>query len=341
MKAAVLTAHYKMEFQDIPEPQPGPDEVKIKVVSAGICGSELHAFKGTHPFRHPPSILGHEVAGDIVAVGPEVQGFRVGDRVTVEPQIPCGACDPCRASQPNLCQNKTVLGTQKWIGAYAEYFVAPESVVYRIPDSMTYDQAVMIEPLAVGVHAVRLSGLQLGQSAVILGGGTIGLCALVAAREAGVLTTVVTDVEEFNLKSALAMGATAAVNVRLEDPQAAVERVTGGHRADAALVAVGLSPVVNQGLAAVKRTGTVVLIGLFAGELTIADPYTIVGGELRVIGSNMYTGVDMQIALDLIASGRVDAEPFITQRLPMSEVQHGFEIVDRKLEDCVKVVLHW
>ncbi|MCL4535945.1 MAG: alcohol dehydrogenase catalytic domain-containing protein [Bacteroidetes bacterium] len=341
MKAAVLTAHRHIEFQEIPEPEPGPDEAKIRVVSAGICGSELHAFKGTHPFRHPPAILGHEMAGDIVAVGSQVKGFRVGDRVTVEPQIGCGVCTPCQAGHPNLCMNKTVLGTQVWIGAYAEYIVAPERVLYRIPDHVSYDEAVMIEPLAVGVHAVKVSGLQLGQSAIVLGGGTIGLCALVAAREAGVLTTVVTDVVDYNLAVAREMGATATVNAGTDDVRAAVDRVTGGAGVDVALVAVGLSPVVNQGLSALKRRGQMVIIGIFEGTLAVEDPYRIVGGELVVRGSNMYTSEDVQTALDLIAAGRVEAGKFITQRLPMSEVQRGFEIVDKKLEDCVKVVLHW
>ncbi|MHB1417626.1 MAG: zinc-dependent alcohol dehydrogenase, partial [Chloroflexota bacterium] len=182
MKAAVLTAHYHIEFADIPEPEPKANEVKIKVISAGICGSEVHAFKGTHPFRHPPAILGHELAGEVVAVGDEINGYKVGDRVTVEPQILCGVCDACRAGYPNLCDNKVVLGTQKWVGGYAEYIVAPEQTLYKIPDSVSYDEAVMIEPLAVGVHAVREAKLKVGQSAIILGGGTIGLATLVAAR---------------------------------------------------------------------------------------------------------------------------------------------------------------
>lgn len=341
MKAAVLTAHYKIEFDDIPEPEPKPDEVKIRVVSAGICGSELHAYKGTHPFRHPPSILGHELAGDIVAVGDRVEHYKVGDRVTVEPQILCNVCEYCLAGYPNLCVNKIVLGTQKWIGAYGEYIVAPEQTLYKIPDHVSYDEAVMVEPLAVGVHAVREAGLSPGESALILGGGTIGLCTLAAAREAGVMTTVVTDAVDFNLAVAREMGATATVNVRKEDLNQVVAQVTGGQGLDVALVTVGLSPVVNQGLAALKKRGRVVVIALFEDKLTIDNPFMIVGGERTVRGSQTYTRHDMRTALDLIASGRVDAKAFITQRLPMSQVQRGFEIVDQKLEDCVKAVLHW
>ena len=341
MKAAVLTAHYRVEMQEVPEPEPRDNEVKIKVVSSGVCGSEVHAYKGTHPFRHPPSILGHETAGDIVAVGSAVTRFKVGDRVTVEPQITCGVCDYCRAGHPNLCVAKVVLGTQKWIGAYAEYFVAPEQVVYKIPDHVSYDEAVMIEPLAVGVHAVREAGVQLGQSALILGGGTIGLCTLAAARAAGVMTTVVTDAMDFNLAVARDLGATATVNVRQGDVKSVVDELTGGKGVDTAFVTVGFSPVFNQGLTSVRKRGQVVVVALFAGAFSVDDPFLVVGGERAIRGSQMYTGADVQVAVDLIGSGQVNAKTFLTQRLPMSEAQRGFEIVDKKLEDCVKVVLHW
>jgi len=341
VKAAVLTAPYKIEFQDIPEPEPKPNEVKIRVVSAGICGSEVHAFKGTHPFRLPPAILGHEMAGDIVAVGADVKGFKVGDRVTVEPQINCGVCDYCRAGYPNLCANKIVLGTKPWIGAYAEYFVAPEQTLYHIPDHLSYDEAVMIEPLSVGVHAAREASLPLGSSALILGGGTIGLCTLAALRTAGVVKTIVTDAVDFNLAAARDLGATATVNVRRDDLRAAVNDLTGGRGVDAAFVTVGFSAVANQGLSAVRKRGQVVVIALFSEKWTVDEPFAIVGGERVIHGSQMYTRADVQTALDLIASGRIDAKPFITQRLPMSEVQRGFEIVDKKLEDCIKVVLNW
>jgi L-iditol 2-dehydrogenase len=341
VKAAVLKAHYQIEFNDIPEPEPQPNEVKIRVHSAGICGSEVHAFKGTHPFRHPPAILGHEMAGDIVAVGEQIKGFKVGDRVTVEPQITCGVCDYCKAGFTNLCVNKTVLGTQKWIGAYAEYIVAPEEVLYKIPDNLGYDEAVMIEPLAVGVHAVREANLQLGQSTIILGGGTIGLCTLVAARAAGAMVNVVTDAVDFNLEMARKLGAAGVVNVRQDDAKEVVSRLTDGKGVDAAFVCVGVSPVVNQAINAVKKRGQIILIGLLEGKVTIDEPFLIVGGERAIRGSQMYTRSDVQTALDLIATGTIDAKPFITQQMPMSEVQRGFEIVDKKLEDCVKVVLRW
>ncbi len=336
-----MSAVQKIELTEIPEPTPKANEVKIKVYSAGICGSELHAFKGTHPFRHPPAILGHEMAGEVVEVGAKVENFAVGDRVTVEPQINCGKCEYCLTGYQNLCLNKVVLGTEPWVGAYAEYIVAPEQVTYKIPDSISYDEAVMIEPLAVGVHAIREAKTKIGDSTMIIGGGTIGLCCLVAARASGATNNIVTDTVDFNLRMAKKLGAAGAINVRQDDPKAIVMELTRGKGVDTAFVAVGYAPVVNQALSSVKRLGEVVLIGLLEGKVTLDEPFLIVGGERVIRGSQMYTRTDIQIAIDLIGSGLVDARPFITQRMPMSEVQKGFEIVDTKSEDVVKVVLNW
>lgn len=339
MKAAVLHDYYKIGIEEIPEPEPKPNEVKIQVVATGICGSEIHAYKGTHPFRRPPSILGHEMAGDVVAVGAQVRKFALGDRVTINPQKACGACDHCQAGYPNHCSNRVMLGVQEWVGSFAEYIVCPEELVYRLPDHVSYAEGVMMEPLAVGVHGVRQAGLGPGSSALILGAGTIGLCTLAAALEAGATTTLITDVVDFNLAVARDLGATAGINVRRQELRQVVAEATGGKGVDAVLVTIGHPAVVSDAIATVRRRGEVVLIALFEGPITIQDTFAVVGGERVLRGSQTYTPEDMQKALDLIVSGRVDAQKFLTQRLPMSQVQHGFEIVDKKLEDCVKVIL--
>ncbi|MHB9091438.1 MAG: zinc-binding dehydrogenase, partial [Chloroflexota bacterium] len=178
-------------------------------------------------------------------------------------------------------------------------------------------------------------------STLILGGGTIGLCTLVAARAAGAMVNVVTDAVPFNLQSALALGAPAGVNARGGDPRAVVAELTGGSGVDTAFVCVGISPVVNQAMAAIKKRGQMIFVALFDGKVTLDDPFQIVGGERVIRGSHTYTRADFQTATDLIANGTVDARRFITQRLPMSALQHGFEIADTKSEDCIKVVLGW
>lgn len=339
MKAAFLQDYYKIVIEEVPEPEPAPKEVKIRVVVTGICGSEIHAYRGTHPFRRPPSILGHEMAGDVVALGSEVRGFALGDRVTINPQKVCGVCEECRSGHQNRCPHKMMLGVQGWTGSFGEYIVCPEELVYRLPDHLSYEEGSMVEPLAVGVHAVGVSGLGAGSSALILGGGTIGLCTMAAALEAGAAKTIVTDAVDFNLKVARELGATATANVRTQEVGQVVAEATDGKGVDFAFVTVGLSSVVNHAIEAVKKSGQVILIALFHEDIAIKDSFAIVGGERVIRGSQTYNPADVEKALDLIASGRVNAQKFITQRLPMSQVQYGFEIVDKKLEDCVKVVL--
>lgn len=339
MKAAVLQDYYKIAIEEVAEPEPAPGEVKVRVVATGICGSEIHAYKGTHPFRHPPSILGHELAGDIVTLGAGATKFALGDRVTLNPQKVCGVCEECVAGNENRCGSKTMLGVQGWTGSFGEYIVAPERLVYRLPDHLSYEEGTMVEPLAVGVHGVRVAGVKSGDWVLILGGGTIGLCTLTAALAAGAGTAIVTDAMDFNLAKAREMGAAATVNVRTQDLAKTVAEATGGRGVDHAFVTVGISPVLNQAIAGVKKGGQVVVIALFEGEVKLDDVFAVVGGERVIRGSQTYNPEDVERALELIASGQVDAKRFITQSLPMSEVQRGFEIVDKKLEDCVKVVL--
>ncbi len=339
MKAAVLRDYYRFEIEEVPEPDPAPNEVKIRVVATGICGSDMHAYDGTHPFRRPPSIQGHEFSGNIVAVGSEVRRFAVGDRVTVDPQRVCGECEECLAGHPNLCVNKIMLGVPAWPGSFGQYVVCPEQQVYKLPDQVSYEEGSMVEPLAVGVHGVRLAGVGPGSSVLVLGGGTIGLSSLAAAIDAGAATTVITDAFDFNLEIARRMGATATVNVRNQDVGQVVKEMTGGRGMDAAIVAVGLSSVMNQGIAAVKRRGEVVLIGLFSDQPVIQDSFALVGGERVIRGSQTYGPEDVQKALDLIASRRVDVSALITHRMPIEKIQQAFEMIHKHLEDSVKVIL--
>lgn len=256
MKAAVLQETYKIVLQDVPEVQPQAGEVKIQVKFTGICGSEIHAFKGTHPYRKPPVILGHELAGEVVALGSNVQGFAIGDRVTVEPQIACGECQPCSQGWTNLCDRKVVLGTTDWTGSFAEYIVAHQNVVYKLPDNLSYEQGVMVEPLAVGVSAVRRSEMKLGDNVLILGGGTIGLVTLMAAREAGAKQIFVTDVVDFNLDKAREVGATTTINVRNQDPVKTILEQTDGRGVDLAFITAGVDQAVGQALQAVRKRGS-------------------------------------------------------------------------------------
>ena len=175
MRAVVLTSEGCLEFVEAAWPTDvGADCVVIRVRAVGVCGSEVHAYQGTHPFRKAPVVLGHEAAGDVVAVGEDVSAFAVGDRVIVEPQWVCGECAYCRAGDENLCPSKRVLGTSAWPGAFGEYIVAPQDATFQLPSALSYVQGALIEPLSIAVHIARQSNLAAGESVCILGSGSIG-----------------------------------------------------------------------------------------------------------------------------------------------------------------------
>ncbi len=239
MKAALVTDVEKVSIEEIERPVIKDDEVLIKVKTVGVCGSDLHLFRGTHAFRKPPAILGHEIAGEVVEIGKRVRNLKVGDRVTVEPQYGCGECEFCRKGLINLCTKKIVPGTAKWIGVFVEYFNAPEKTVYKLNDSVSYPMGTMIEPLAVAVRGFRRATVKEKDCVVILGSGTIGLLCLVVARQMGYKTIICTDTAQFNLDMALKHGATLAINPLEVDVVEAVKKLTDGKGADLALVAAG------------------------------------------------------------------------------------------------------
>lgn len=332
---------YKIELQEVPDPGlPAEDEVLIKVSVTGICGSEVHAFRGTHPWRVPPVISGHEMAGQVVQVGAKVTSVSVGDRVTVEPHVGCGTCYYCKAGLYNLCLKKRILGTPEWVGSFAEYIKVPEKTVLKLPDQVDNELGALTEPLAVGMHAIRVANLQPGETIVVLGAGPIGLAVVLAARLARAGTIVVTDAMDFNLQVARLLGADRALNIKTEDIAGTVKGDTGGLGADCVAIAVGLEPVLKQALQLVRRGGRIVEIGLFdtAPRIEISKLQV---GEIGLLGCNMYTRMDFEQVLNALRTGSVDARPLITHVLPIERVAEGIEMVEKKLDNSIKVLLQF
>jgi len=200
MKAAILENAGRIEVRDVRDLRPAPDELLIRTAYAGVCGSDLHAFRGKHPFRKPPVILGHEVAGTVVECGASVEGFRPGDRVTVMPLLPCGTCLLCRMGRANVCLNKRVPGVGEWLGSFAEYSLAKASVAFKLGAATPFELGVLAEPLAVGIHSVfRQARVAAGGRVIVLGAGPIGIFTAMAARAAGAGEIVMTDLLDFNL----------------------------------------------------------------------------------------------------------------------------------------------
>lgn len=337
MKAALLVAPFKLEIKEIDKPFPGDNEVLIKVKATGICGSDLHAFRGTHPFRTPPVILGHEMAGEVEKVGEKVQGIRPGDSVTVEPQTHCGRCSYCFEGKYNLCLHKRVMGTDEWQGSFAEYVVAPEDIVYKLPEGVSYEEGAFVEPLAVSVHAVREARVRLGESVAVLGAGAIGLGILTCLREVGATKLIVTDIENFNLKLASQLGATEVINVKENSLQEVVDKVTQGGGLDIVIIAAGEKSLVQEASKIVKKRGRIVVPAIF-DELPEVDMFKIVYGERSIQGSWAYTGKDFNIAINLIALGKVNPKPLFTHYFSLDDAKSAFDILEKRSERAVKIL---
>ena len=338
MRAAVVTTPYNVEIEDRPIPKISEKEVLIKVHTAGVCGSDIHLYRGTHAFRKPPAVLGHELAGEIVEIGSNVTKFKIGDRVTVEPHIPCGHCDMCKKGYVNLCENKIAPGTPKWIGSFSEYFNAPEDKVYLLDDSVSYECGTLIEPLAVSIHALNRIENKNAKSLAIIGCGTIGLMALVAAKRLGFEEIYCTDVIPFNLDFALKIGASKVFNSRTEDCATAIEEATGGKGVDAVIVAAGAPTIIDQASQMASRTGEVILVAMITEKIPVYT-YSFVFNEQTLRGTMTYTTADFKKAAELVNSG-LDMYPFITQRFPMEKTGEALKLLSDKTGNIVKIIVN-
>jgi L-iditol 2-dehydrogenase len=337
MKAAVVTATERVEIQNVQEPVLKEDEVLIQVKTVGVCGSDLHLFQGTHAFRKPPAILGHEVAGDIVRIGKDVTKFKVGDRVTVEPHLGCRACEFCEQELVNICLRKSAPGTPGWIGTFVEYFNAPEKTLYKLDDKVSYEEGTLIEPLAVAVHALARATVTARDGMVILGAGTIGMLALVVARKMGFKTVVCTDTAPFNRSMALKLGAAAALDPVSEDVAARVKELTGGRGADLALVCAGADGILDQASACVRKRGEIGLVAMITRKIPFYC-YSMVFNEQTMYGAMTYETRDFAKAAEMV-NGGLDLRDFVTQKLPLEKSQEALDILSRKQENVIKVIV--
>jgi L-iditol 2-dehydrogenase len=337
MKAAFVVAKERVEIREIDIPQIKSDEVLIKVKAVGVCGSDLHLFRGTHPDRKPPAILGHEVAGDIIEVGERVKILKIGDRVTVKPLQGCGECEFCRQGLMNLCLKKKNPGKPGWNGTFAEYFNAPAQLVHKIADNVSYEMATMIEPLAVAVHAVGRFTVKAKDTLVILGAGTIGLLALVAAQESGYHNIICTDTQDFNLTMAKKHGAKLVLNPLRDDVVAEVKEFTGGRGADAALIMADAKNIIDQAAALMKKRGEIGLVALITEKIPVY-PFNFVAGELNLFGATTYETEDFAKAAEMINNG-ADLSDFVTQRLSLEESQKALDILKERKEHVIKIIV--
>ncbi|OEO32889.1 hypothetical protein VW23_009330 [Devosia insulae DS-56] len=315
MKASVLHGQRDLRNEVLPTPEPRPDEVLIRVRRAGICGSDMHYFLhgrvGSFVPRHP-FVMGHEFAGEVAAAGAPADAGLVGQRVVVDPSMPCGHCGYCRGGRYNLCINMRFYGSASVDphinGGFAEFVVAPAANCHTLPAGLTWGAAAMSEPLSVTIHAAMRAGNLAGRSILVIGGGTIGQLTALTARAFGARIVAVSDLAAFPRDLAVELGADAALDPA--DPEiAAAAAKLSPDGFDVVFEASGAPPAVGAAIALARRGGTIVQIGTLASDVT-APLNAIMARELSYLGSFRFANV-FGTALDLIATGRVQVEPLI------------------------------
>ncbi len=321
---------------EVPVPTAGPGQVLVRTALAGICGSDTHAVAGHHPLLAPPYYPGHEATGTVAEVGPGVTFPAVGQRVMLKPNVSCGECVNCRAGRTNACQDLRWIGCDPsgaLPGAMADYFLAPEGNLYAVPDEVTDRQAVLVECLATAVHASRIAGDLTGARVVVLGAGTIGLFAVLAARRAGAGTIVATDLDPNKRQRALRHGADVAVDAATEGFVDDVRAGLGGP-ADAVFDCVANEHSVPQAVSVLRRSGTLLVVGVPPRDFAIPMPL-VQDWELRVQGCANYTEEDIVTALGM-ARDLPDKE-IIADHFPFAEAAAAFELAARNTSGKVVV----
>jgi len=340
MKALVLSKYRELEITDLPTPTVGTGEVLIQVGACGICGSDVHGYDGSSGRRIPPIVMGHEAAGRIAALGAGVTGLAEGDRVTFDSTIYCGACEYCKRSEVNLCDNRQVLGVScgdySRAGAFAEFVTVPARVVYKLPATISFAEAAMLEAVAVAIHAVSLAEISPESTALVVGAGTIGMLTLQALRAAGCRRVFVSDVDTTRLKMAKELGAEDVFSAK-EDAVAQILQRTGGVGVDVGMEAVGRNETVQAAIATVRKGGTVVLVGNISPEVTL-PLQKVVTRQIRLQGSCASAGEYPQ-AIALMASGAIRVKPLITAIAPLADGPQWFERLYAREPNLLKVVL--
>jgi L-iditol 2-dehydrogenase len=336
MKALIYEGPWQMAIRDIDAPQPGPTDVIVSVKASGICGSDVHGYMGITGRRVPGIAMGHEFSGVVAATGQQVADFKIGDRVIVQPEITCQVCEMCKAGLPNNCVNRTYIGAQLH-GGYAEAVQVPQQLLYRMPDGMSWEQGAMVEPAAVAMRAVNRTPINLMDTVVIIGAGTIGLLALAWARLKGAGKIVITDVNPHRLSMALELGADAAVNVGKEDPLQVVNEHTNGRGADCVIEAVGMTETVQQSVKLVRTSGHVTWIGNSRPDVEV-NMQRVVTREIVVSGSYAFVE-EFPRAIEAIGSGRLNVMPLVERVSSLDEGPQLFHDLASGTLDVVKVVL--
>jgi L-iditol 2-dehydrogenase len=341
MKVAVMEEIGRVEIQTRDVPIPKDDEVLVKLEAVGVCGSDLHYYeKGViGPFVVEfPFVLGHEAGGVVVELGKDVKHLKIGDKVALEPGVPCYKCENCLLGNYNLCPDVFFFATPPDDGVFQEYIAHPANFCFKLPDNLSSAEGALIEPLAVAFHSAILGGAMIGQKVLVFGAGCIGLTSMMACKAMGVNEVIVVDIMDKRLDKALELGATHVINATKEDVLEKVKEFTDGKGVDLTFETSGAQIAANQAIFASKRAATVVYVGYSdSGDMNLAMSHAL-DKELTFKTVFRYRHV-YPIAIEAVASGKVDLKNMITHEFKLDDIQNALDECVRDKENIVKGVI--
>ena len=337
MRQAVMTQPGKIEFNEVDEPVAGPGEILLRVKKIGVCGSDIHVWHGQHPFTPYPVIQGHEFAAVVEAVGEGVTKVKPGMRATAAPQMVCGVCNPCKRGDYHICDELKVRGFQA-PGCAQDLFVVPEERIVAFPDSLSFEQGALIEPVSVAAHSTNRVKTLKGRNVVVFGAGTIGNLVAQAARCRGAKKVMITDLSDFRLEKALEAGIDAACNVRKETFADKVKEVFGDEGFDVAFECAGVEASLDDAVQHIQKGGDIVVVAVYEGRPRV-DISVMGDRELSLIGTLMYQQNDYEQAVEWIANGSMITEPLVTGHFPFEQYEEAYHFIEKEGETTLKIVI--
>jgi len=337
MLQQVMPRPGEIDFNEVDIPKCGENDVLLKMMRIGICGSDIHVYHGKHAFTTYPVTQGHEVSGEVVEIGKNVKRIVVGQKVTLEPQVVCGQCHPCCHGKYNLCEKLKVMGFQT-TGAASEYFVADAHHITVLPDDMGYDQGAMIEPLAVAVHAMKRIGDVQGHKIAVLGAGPIGNLVAQTAKSLGAAEVMITDVSDYRLSLAKSCGVDFCINTKEENFGDAMCRDFGPDVADVIFDCAGNNITIGQSIRYARKGSTIVLVAVFA-DMASVDLAVLNDHELDLNTSMMYRHEDYVTAIELASSGKVKLDPLMTKHFAFQDYLEAYRFIEENRETTMKVLI--
>lgn len=337
MKQQIMIEPGKIEFREIPIPKLEEDEVLIKIMRIGVCGSDIHVFHGKHPYTSYPVTQGHEVSGVIDKVGNNITNLKPGDKVTIQPQVVCGKCHSCLHGNYHICDELKVMGFQT-TGMASEFFVTEASRVLKLPEEMSYEQGAMIEPMAVACGVFKKTDELNGLKVVVLGAGPIGNLTAQTAKALGAKTVLITDVSDFRLEIAKEVGIDYTINPLRQDLSEEIVKAFGPDRADLIIECVGINQTIDDAITNARKGTDIILVGVF-GDKPKVDLGTVQDRELRIIGMLMYQTKEYLKAIELVHSGKVQLEPLMTKHFNFEDYNKAYQFIEENNDKSMKVFI--